>query len=88
MGHIHLFGVAIPVFLIVWYLVMRSLMGYLRYRRDQNRREYQQKQEWYAKMEQDPLLRDFVRIAQRQDSSYSTYVSDKPTHIRMRKEDR
>jgi hypothetical protein len=63
-------------------------MGYFRYERDQKRQESQQKQEWYAKMEQDPLLRDLVRATRQQDPSYSTYSSDKPTHIRMRKEDR
>jgi hypothetical protein len=87
MGDITIFGIAVPVALIIWYIVVRSLMGYLRYDRDRKRQEYQQKQEWYARMEKDPLLRDFVRIARRANPSYSTYSSDKPTHIRMSKDD-
>jgi glutathione S-transferase len=90
MGDITIFGIAVPVALIIWYVVVRSLMGYLRYDRDRKRQEYQQKQEWYARMEEDPLMRTFVRAARKaqQAPPYSTYSSDKPTHIRMSGEDR
>jgi hypothetical protein len=68
MGDIQIFGIAVPIALIIWYLVVRSLMGYLRHERDQKRQERQQTQEWYAKMDEDyPFLQDLTRIARRKE---------------------